>query len=166
MVTAAAITAEQLWTWLEEIPDPEIPVLSILDLGIVRRIEHDAAAGEWVITITPTYSGCPAMDVIARDIKASVAQHGAGECRIQTQLAPVWTTAWMTEKGRASLAKFGIAPPSQQLVQLGSPRPASLVCPQCGSNDVRLLSQHGSTACKALYKCNACLEPFDYFKHH
>lgn len=164
MVTASPKNAahppvEEVWQWLAEISDPEIPVLSIVDLGIVREVRWDHA-GELKITITPTYSGCPAMDAIAADIRKAAKEHGVEKMRLETRLAPAWTTDWMTEEAKEKLRSYGIAPP--QLVSIALP----VRCPHCGSQNTRLVSRFGSTACKALYKCLACLEPFDVFKRH
>ena len=147
----------EVWSWLEEIMDPEIPVLSICDLGIVRNVESDGA--ELVVTITPTYSGCPAMAVITDEIRAALQNRGITRFRIETQLSPAWTTDWLSEKGRERLREYGIAPP----------RPKSsgpIACPHCGSPSTRLVSQFGSTPCKAIYVCDSCREPFDHFKCH
>lgn len=159
----------QVWDWLEQVPDPEIPVISVVDLGIVRDVAWiDETC---VITITPTYSGCPAMTVIRDDIERVLAAQGVGHVRVQTRLAPAWTTDWMSARGKASLSGYGIAPPAQQVVDIsGISRKASpalvVACPHCGSRHTRLVSQFGSTACKALYRCGDCKEPFDYFKAH
>ena len=147
----------EVWSWLEEIMDPEIPVLSICDLGIVRNVQSDGA--ELVVTITPTYSGCPAMAVITDEIRAALQNRGITRFRIETQLSPAWTTDWLSEKGRERLREYGIAPP----------RPKSsgpIACPHCGSPSTRLVSQFGSTPCKAIYVCDSCREPFDHFKCH
>jgi ring-1,2-phenylacetyl-CoA epoxidase subunit PaaD len=159
----------QVWTWIEQVPDPEIPVISVVDLGIVRDVAWmDETC---VITITPTYSGCPAMTVIRDDIERVLAAQGVGQVRVQTRLAPAWTTDWMSARGKASLSGYGIAPPAQQVIDIsGISRKASpalvVACPHCGSRHTRLVSQFGSTACKALYRCGDCKEPFDYFKAH
>ena len=159
----------QVWTWLEQVPDPEIPVISVVDLGIVRDVAWvDEAC---VITITPTYSGCPAMTVIRDDIERVLAAQGIDRVSVQTRLAPAWTTDWMSARGKASLSGYGIAPPAQQVIDIsGISRKASpalvVACPHCGSRHTRLVSQFGSTACKALYRCGDCKEPFDYFKAH
>ncbi len=175
---------ELLWSWVAEVSDPEIPVLSITDLGIVRAIDwHDGACE---VTITPTYSGCPAMQVIEDNIKAALQQHGV-TAAVRTVLSPAWTTDWITASGRSKLQAYGIAPPAAMapaIVQPGTQsgtqvgtrsvnvsalfarRDESIACPQCGSVNTRLVSQFGSTACKALYRCADCLEPFDYFKPH
>jgi ring-1,2-phenylacetyl-CoA epoxidase subunit PaaD len=162
------LTAE-VWSWLRDIADPEIPVLSIVDLGIVRDVR---AEGDRVtVTITPTYSACPAMDLIADDIRASLKQHGVEDVHIATKLSPAWTTDWLSPAARERLREYGIAPP-QQLIKVDDVQPAStadalaVACPHCGSEATVLVSRYGSTLCKALYKCLACLEPFDAFKHH
>lgn len=156
---------EHLYQLLEQVPDPEVPVLSILDLGIVRdvRMENDIAE----ITITPTYSGCPAMDMITVNIKALLQENGI-ESKVNLVLSPAWTTDWMSEEGKRKLKEYGIAPPvaktTDKLSLFGESK--LVVCPICDSNDTQMISQFGSTACKSLYKCNDCLEAFDYFKCH
>jgi ring-1,2-phenylacetyl-CoA epoxidase subunit PaaD len=139
------------------VPDPEIPVMTIDDLGILRSVEEDGE--RVVVTITPTYSGCPAMDAIRTDIEIRLRDAGVGEVEVRTVLSPPWTTDWISEAGRRKLEQFGIAPPSPS--GLLQPR---VCCPRCRSFDVRELSRFGSTACKSLYVCNACREPFDRFK--
>ena len=176
----AGAHAEQIWTWLGEVPDPEIPVISIVDLGIVRDV-HLAADGACDITISPTYSGCPAMQVIADAITEALHAHGVADVRLHNQIAPAWTTNWMSEAGKAALRGYGIAPPTQQVIDIShlrsgaaaaisrraQPAPAPMVaCPHCGSSHTSITSQFGSTPCKALYKCLDCREPFDYFKCH
>lgn len=146
------------------IPDPEIPVINIQELGVLRQVMWDN--GRLNITITPTYSGCPAMHAIEKDIRDVLMQHCVTDFEIVTVLHPAWTTDWMTEEARAKLKAYGIAPPlyttaDKNLITL---RPKVIQCPRCGSAEVSLVSQFGSTACKALYKCIACMEPFDYFK--
>ena len=152
--------------------DPEVPVLTIEDLGVLRDLTIDAG-GAVEVTITPTYSGCPAMDAIRADIVVALAAHGYHDVAVRTELAPAWTTDWMSEDGRRKLREYGIAPPGPGgagparsgpvPITLGPLRPAA-ACPRCGSPDTRLLSRFSSTACKALRSCNACLEPFDHFK--
>jgi ring-1,2-phenylacetyl-CoA epoxidase subunit PaaD len=180
--TSEQPSLDEVWAWLDEIEDPEIPVISIVDLGIVRgvRCKNDAEGGEWVVTITPTYSGCPATHVIARSVIERLAQHGLTRVQLETRISPPWTTDWMSEEGKRKLRNYGIAPPlglaTQQSISiteigrgarpLAPAVPAGLQCPQCGSSEVSLTSQFGSTPCKALYRCNRCLEPFDYFKCH
>jgi ring-1,2-phenylacetyl-CoA epoxidase subunit PaaD len=146
---------ENIWRILETVTDPEVPVLTILDLGIVRNVEkHNDTI---VITITPTYTGCPAMDAIIMDIKLKLIENDFQNVKINSVLSPAWTTDWMTEAGKQKLKDYGIAPPSRNNI---------IHCPQCKSGDVKLISQFGSTACKSLYQCLTCLEPFDYFKCH
>jgi ring-1,2-phenylacetyl-CoA epoxidase subunit PaaD len=160
--------AQRGWDLLESIPDPEIPVVSIRELGILREInEHE---GQLEVVITPTYSGCPAMAQIEDDVRAALAAAGLSAV-VVTRLAPAWTTDWITEEARDKLRAFGIAPPhtlpSGNVVQFarGASRiPQAVRCPHCGSHDTTETSHFSSTACKALYKCLACLEPFDYFK--
>ncbi|MGI4762814.1 MAG: 1,2-phenylacetyl-CoA epoxidase subunit PaaD [Janthinobacterium lividum] len=167
MVTAAP-TETHIWDLLEEVTDPEVPVLSILDLGIVRHVE---VAGEHItVTITPTYSGCPAMNTIATDIRLRLLAEGYTKLTIHNQLSPAWTTDWMTPAGRAKLEEYGIAPPvdgtaSGHVLNLFG-QDTAVRCPLCKSTHTHLVSQFGSTACKALYQCDDCREPFDYFKCH
>lgn len=159
-------TIARTWTVLEQLTDPEIPVISLRELGILRAVRATEDGLE--VVITPTYSGCPAMGQIEDDVRATLAAAGI-EARVLTQLAPAWTTDWMTEEGKEKLRAYGIAPPqcgsSDTRVISFVPRTPELVpCPQCGSSNTRLVSQFGSTACKAQYKCLDCQEPFDYFK--
>jgi len=173
-MTASRITADQVRAWLGDVPDPEIPVISVVDLGIVRDVEV-AGDGACTVTITPTYSGCPAMEVIAEDIDKALRARGVDNLRIVTRLSPAWTTDWMSEAGKAALKGYGIAPPVQQVIDIsaltrGVKRHAIeqpvVACPHCSSTHTRLTSQFGSTPCKALYQCFDCREPFDYFKCH
>ena len=155
-----------IWNILQEVKDPEVPVLSILDLGIVRNIYLD---GETVvITITPTYSGCPAMDMISMDIRLKLLEKGYRHIRIEQQLSPAWTTDWMSEAGKEKLKVYGIAPPNpkQQFCSTEMFQEEAVQCPRCQSYHTERISQFGSTACKALYRCLDCQEPFDYFKCH
>ena len=153
--------------WLDEVKDPEVPVLSITDLGIVRSLDWEN--GKLVVSITPTYSGCPAMDVIAAGIKMLLAEKGIAATEIRTVLSPAWTTDWMTEKGKLALKVYGIAPPNP-VQQVCTPEAFVLeeqvACPRCGASATTQVSRFGSTACKALYQCDVCKEPFDYFKCH
>lgn len=159
-----SITEEQLWTWMEEVSDPEIPVLTVVDLGIVREIEVKGDAV--TVRITPTYSGCPAMNEIEQNIRQKLTQEGLENVKVETVLSPPWTTDWMTENGKKKLKEYGIAPPqgssADKSVLFGKPR--EIQCPHCGSKNTEMVSQFGSTACKSLYKCKDCQEPFDYFK--
>jgi ring-1,2-phenylacetyl-CoA epoxidase subunit PaaD len=144
------------------VPDPELPVITIADLGVLRDVSVDEA-GHIDVVITPTYSGCPAMDAIRADISDRLATHGWFDAEIRLELAPAWTTDWITPAGRDALREYGIAPPAR----LGSAPVAvtlSVRCPNCGSPDTREISRFGSTACKALWTCHACREPFDHLK--
>ena len=143
-------TLEQVWSWLGEVPDPEIPVVSVVDLGIVREVH----AGR--VVITPTYTGCPATQAIERDIRAALDSAGYRSTAVETCLSPPWTTDWISEAGRRKLQAYGIAPPTRSEVH----------CPQCGSTAVEEISRFGSTPCKALWRCRSCTEPFDLFKCH
>jgi len=153
----------ELFPILKSVPDPEIPVLSIIDLGIVRKAE--LKSDKALVDITPTYSGCPAMDVIGDDIEKALKENGY-DSKINLILAPAWTTDWMTDEGKTALKKYGIAPPtdsvSDKKALLGEER--IIECPHCGSRNTKLVSQFASTACKAMFKCDDCLETFDYFK--
>jgi ring-1,2-phenylacetyl-CoA epoxidase subunit PaaD len=158
---------DKVWKLLESVEDPEVPVLSILDLGIVRDVQIKDEQVE--ITITPTYTGCPAMDAISMDIKFMLISHGYKNVKVISVLSPAWTTDWMTESGRQKLKAYGIAPPNvqQQVCSSGSfGADEAIQCPQCNSYHTHLISRFGSTACKALYQCDDCKEPFDYFKCH
>ena len=176
MNMSAQASTEQVWHWLGQVSDPEIPVISVVDLGIVRAVAWHGDT--CVVTITPTYSGCPAMAVIAESLKAALHSHGVLNVRLVNQLSPAWTTDSMSEAGKLALKGYGIAPPAQQVIDISGlhagvkrgalPVLTALVvnCPNCGSAHTELTSQFGSTPCKALYKCLACREPFDYFKCH
>jgi ring-1,2-phenylacetyl-CoA epoxidase subunit PaaD len=153
------MTPTDVFRILEEVKDPEVPVLSVVDLGVIRDIREMDDQEGWVVTITPTYMGCPAMDMIAAEIRMTLIAHGAGSVRVERSLSPAWTTDWMTEGGRAKLKAYGIAPP-----QMKGRLPEPVTCPQCGSKHTRLVSAFGSTACKALFQCSDCSEPFDSFK--
>ena len=161
-------TAKEIWQLLEEVSDPEVPVLSILDLGIVRNVQvQDQAV---TVTITPTYSGCPAMNTIATDIRLRLLAEGITQLTIHNQLSPAWTTDWMSQAGRDKLEAYGIAPPvngtaTGHLLNLFG-QDTAVRCPLCKSEHTHLVSQFGSTACKAFYQCDDCHEPFDYFKCH
>jgi ring-1,2-phenylacetyl-CoA epoxidase subunit PaaD len=172
-MVAATVTNAQatgaVWNLLRAVADPEIPVISICDLGIVREVSADGDRAE--IVITPTYSGCPAMRVIENDIRDKLVAGGFKDVRIKTILSPAWTTDWMTDSGKAKLASYGIAPPTHKaakdgeaIVRFVNRLHGGPACPQCGSQDTERLSEFGSTACKALYRCLVCREPFDYFK--
>jgi ring-1,2-phenylacetyl-CoA epoxidase subunit PaaD len=156
-----AISKDEIYRVLQEVTDPEIPVISVVELGIIRDVQINE--NEHVdVFITPTYSGCPAMDVIPVLIKEAIIDAGYPNVTVHSTLAPAWTTEWITAEGRKKLKDFGIAPPDLQK----STAPAHVQCPQCGSTETELISFFGSTPCKAAYRCKACLEPFDYFKCH
>ena len=162
----------QVWDWLAEVPDPEIPVISLTDLGIIRDVawQDDVL----VVTVTPTYSGCPATSIINLDIETALRGHGIDKLRLERQLSPAWTTDWITEGGRDKLRAYGIAPPidgtaadgrlAGRIARLAGASNLTIACPRCGSAHTEKLSQFGSTPCKASYRCKDCLEPFDYFK--
>ena len=165
---SSQLLAKKIWQLLEEVSDPEVPVLSILDLGIVRDV---AVEDEHItVTITPTYSGCPAMSAIATDIRLRLLAEGYKRLTIVNQISPAWTTDWMSAAGRAKLEEYGIAPPvdgtaTGHVLNLFG-KDTAVRCPLCKSANTHLVSQFGSTACKALYQCDDCREPFDYFKCH
>ncbi len=144
----------EIWKWLDEVPDPEIPVISLIDLGIIRDVQWDGDTLQ--VIVTPTYSGCPATSVINLDIENALRAKGVEKIDLKRQLSPPWTTDWMTERGRKRLEDYGIAPPQPA----GGPEK----CPRCGATDLERISQFGSTPCKAQWRCRSCLEPFDYFK--
>lgn len=151
-MVAKSVSAAQVYEWLGKVPDPEIPVLSILDLGIVR----DVTVNETVtVTLTPTYSGCPATEAIESSVQAALNSHGVDDMMIRRILSPPWTTDWISDDGRQKLRQYGIAPPSKSL---------DVACPQCKSLHTEMVSEFGSTACKASFRCCDCLEPFEYFK--
>ncbi len=155
---------KRIWGILETVNDPEIPVLSVTDLGIVRNVKLNNEEIE--VIITPTYSGCPAMDVISMNIRMALMKEGFTSIKISQQLSPAWTTDWMTESGKEKLKSYGIAPPASKTFDKNYLENLVVECPLCHSKNTRLISQFGSTACKALYQCNNCKEPFDYFKCH
>jgi ring-1,2-phenylacetyl-CoA epoxidase subunit PaaD len=161
--TAAPLTSELAWQLAAAVPDPEIPVLTIEDLGILRSVDV-ADDGTVRVTITPTYSGCPAMDTIRSDVRDAFDRAGVGEVEVALVLSPAWTTDWMSDEGRRKLLEYGVAPPATRRPDGPVPLSLTLRCPQCGSPDTRELSRFGSTACKSLWVCNACSEPFDHFK--
>ena len=159
MIEEKMISIQEIWNILETVCDPEVPVLSILDLGIVRNVNIEN--NEIEVIITPTYTGCPAMDMIAMNIRLALIENGFKNIKITSVLSPAWTTDWMTENGKRKLQEYGIAPPkgnANSIVKDG------IECPQCHSTNTTIISEFGSTACKALFKCNDCKEPFDYFK--
>jgi ring-1,2-phenylacetyl-CoA epoxidase subunit PaaD len=145
---------KQIWDWLDGVPDPEIPVISLVDLGIIRGVEWQGDT--LTVTVTPTYSGCPATSIINMDIETALRAKGIDKLTLKRQLSPAWTTDWLSDKGRAALEEYGIAPPH--------PAGGPTRCPQCKGENLEKLSQFGSTPCKAQWRCRDCLEPFEYFK--
>ena len=160
-----ATTAARAWTILADVPDPEIPAVSVVDLGIVRDVEESTDGNGVTVTLTPTYSGCPATEVIERDVRAAL-EASYQTVEVKTQLSPAWTTDWLSDAAHEKLRGFGIAPPEGRttlpLLDVGAPT----ACPHCGSGDVEELAGFGSTPCKALWRCVSCREPFDYMKRH
>ena len=169
VATEARPTTDAIWAALAAIPDPEIPVISLVELGVVRDVAW--RDDQLVVTLTPTYSGCPATEVIAADVAAALAAAGIVGAQIETRLSPPWTTDWIAPAAKTRLAEYGIAPPGArgavQVIDIGGLRRREAVaCPRCGSTRTRELSRFGSTPCKAQHRCEDCLEPFDYFKPH
>jgi ring-1,2-phenylacetyl-CoA epoxidase subunit PaaD len=171
MTTATHPGTEEVWDWLGHVPDPEIPVISLTDLGVIRDVAWNGDT--LVVTVTPTYSGCPATAVIDLDIEKALRERGVGKLRLKRQIAPAWTTDWISAAGREKLRAYGIAPPIDGTAADGrllgrADRLAggnrAVACPRCGSVHTTRVSQFGSTPCKASWRCDDCLEPFDYFK--
>ena len=172
METATRPSIKDIWRWLGEVPDPEIPVVSVTDLGIVRDVGWDGDT--LVVTVTPTYSGCPATSVISLDIEQALNGKGIERVRLERRLSPAWTTDWISTEARQKLNAYGIAPPIDGIAadgrllkrseRLSGGSNLSVACPRCGSVRTEKISQFGSTPCKASYRCSDCLEPFDYFK--
>ncbi|MBL4667662.1 MAG: phenylacetate-CoA oxygenase subunit PaaJ [Flavobacteriales bacterium] len=165
MLNLKQYNKEAIWKFLSEVPDPEIPVISVVELGVVRKVK--VLTEKVIITITPTYTGCPAMKAFEDDIISKLNDKGIENVEIKTVYSPAWTTDWMSDEAREKLRKYGIAPPikgtEDKGVLFGSDSKI-VSCPRCKSKNTTLKSQFGSTACKALYQCKECLEPFDYFK--
>jgi ring-1,2-phenylacetyl-CoA epoxidase subunit PaaD len=161
-LVALAVSREQVMSWLSTVPDPEIPVLTITDLGIVRDVSVDEQV---IVDVSPTYSGCPATEVIEQSVIDTLQAHGVDEVVINRVLSPAWTTDWISAAGRDKLKEYGIAPPEQGASKRELLRGSrSIACPRCDSVNTQVVSEFGSTACKASYKCSDCLEPFEYFK--
>lgn len=160
-------TTADIRTVLAQVTDPEIPVLTVEDMGIIREVKiHDDQTVE--VVITPTYSGCPAMDMIEVNIKAALQEAGFDKVIVTTVLQPAWTTDWISKEGRRKLKEYGIAPPVEENPDKSAlfQEAPTVECPHCGSNNTKMISRFGSTPCKAQYQCKDCLEPFDYFKCH
>ena len=167
MVTANLSEADlrqRAWDAASRVVDPEIPVLTIADLGVLREVT--LRDGQVEVAITPTYSGCPAMNVIALEVELALEREGFQNAKVRTVLSPAWTTDWMSEDGRRKLREYGIAPPERASSRRALFGVQVVTCPQCGSENTELLSEFGSTSCKALWRCKSCREPFDYFKCH
>ena len=172
MSAATRPQIDEIWRWLSQVPDPEIPVISLTDLGIVRDVAWQDET--LVVTVTPTYSGCPATSIINLDIEQALRERGIESIRLERQLSPPWTSDWLTEEGREKLRAYGIAPPidgtaadgrlAGRIARLAGSSNLTIACPRCGSTHTEKISQFGSTPCKASYRCKDCLEPFDYFK--
>lgn len=160
LAAIAPAEVRTVWGLLSAIPDPEVPVLTITDLGMVRRVERHGDG--WVIGFTPTYSGCLATEHLLAEIRSVMTEHGYTPVHIVLQLDPAWTTDWMSPDARERLRQYGISPPQAHACHAGMP--SEVLCPRCGSTHTSLISEFGSTACKALYRCDSCREPFDYFK--
>ena len=164
------ISSEAAWDCLHAVPDPEIPVISVTDLGIVRALEIEGLHAK--VTVTPTYSGCPATEMIETSIREALANIGFQTVDVQMQLFPAWTTDWINDATKEKLREYGIAPPGEDAPNESNATGESVIsfvpykpaCPRCGSKNTNRLSRFGATACKALYRCDACLEPFEYFK--
>jgi len=158
--------ADRVWDALGRVPDPEVPAISIVELGIVRDVS--LSSGRLRVVVTPTYSGCPATEMISSMIREQLAGIGILDAELVTTLSPPWTTDWIAPEGKRKLTQFGIAPPHKvvDVTGLRRARKAPVACPRCGSTATSVLSQFGSTACKAQYRCDDCREPFDYFKPH
>ena len=180
MTSTDTISIQRIWSILETVVDPEVPVLTITDLGIVREVKiietaenpplaSGGGGAEVEVIITPTYTGCPAMDMITMNIRLALLEQGYNKVKISSVLSPAWTTDWMSEAGKEKLKAYGIAPPNPKQIVCDTKlfaQQEAIQCPHCDSYHTKLISQFGSTACKALYKCEDCKEPFDYFKCH
>lgn len=172
MEPALRPSLDEVWHWLAQVPDPEIPVISLTDLGIIRGVEW--RDDTLVVTVTPTYSGCPATTIINLDIETALTEKGLSKVRLERRLSPAWTTDWISAEGREKLKAYGIAPPidgtaadgilMKRIDRLSGRSNLTIACPRCGSVNTEKISQFGSTPCKASYRCTDCLEPFDYFK--
>jgi len=161
-LTTSDEMTQQVWAWLAEVPDPEIPVVSVIDLGMIRDVT--VADDSVVVSVSPTYSGCPATEVIEESIVGHLQAKGIGSVSVTRTLSPAWTTDWITATGREKLLAYGIAPPGSAASKRALLGKTAITCPRCRSDRTVLVSEFGSTACKASYKCEQCLEPFEYFK--
>lgn len=159
-----SVNTEKIYNWIADIPDPEIPVISIADLGMLRQVEFKE--GKYVVTITPTYTACPAMKMIEDEIIDTLHTHNIDNVKVDLVYNPAWTTDWITEAAKTKLRKYGISPPQHSSCSKVFVANKSIVCPRCESKETEVISKFGSTACKALYRCHSCKEPFEYFKCH
>lgn len=167
MKTTNTIDEADIYRWLAEVPDPEIPVINILELGVVREVSVSENQEAVQVKITPTYSGCPAMDIISMQIRMALLSRGVKNVQIDYQLSPAWTSDWIPESAKQKMLAYGIAPPTRKSRDsTGLFDEAPVPCPHCGSATTELLSQFSSTSCKAMYRCNSCQEPFEHFKCH
>jgi ring-1,2-phenylacetyl-CoA epoxidase subunit PaaD len=164
VVTSDSELRQRAWDVAAMVVDPEIPVLTIADLGVLRDVAVNDGLVE--VAITPTYSGCPAMNMIGLEIELALAREGIDQAKVRIVLSPAWTTDWMSDDGRRKLREYGIAPPQAASSRRALFGEQQVTCPQCGSDNTELLSEFGSTSCKALWRCKSCREPFDYFKCH
>ncbi|MGH6717254.1 MAG: 1,2-phenylacetyl-CoA epoxidase subunit PaaD [Bradyrhizobium sp.] len=166
MVTAETNTSlrQRAWDAAAGVVDPEIPVLTIADLGVLREVT--VSDGQVEVAITPTYSGCPAMNMIALEVELALEREGFRRPKVRTVLSPAWTTDWMSEEGRRKLKDYGVAPPERASSRRALFGASEVACPRCGSQDTERLAEFGSTSCKALWRCKSCRDPFDYFKCH
>lgn len=153
---------DRIWRWLAEVPDPEVPALSVVDLGMIRQVRVEGDRVE--VDVSPTYTGCPATEAIEHDILAKLRAEGIGAATVRRVLSPPWTTDWISEEGREKLRAYGIAPPARPGDKRGLLGKSAIRCPRCQATETTLVSEFGSTACKASYRCNQCREPFEYFK--
>lgn len=158
------LNTNQIYNWISDIPDPEIPVISIKDLGMLRTVEFEN--GQYVVTITPTYTACPAMKMIEDQIKERLHEHKVDNVKVNLTYTPAWTTDWLTEEAKLKMKNYGIAPPQHSSCSKLFSTSEVVVCPRCNSKHTEVISKFGSTACKALYKCSDCKEPFEFFKCH
>jgi ring-1,2-phenylacetyl-CoA epoxidase subunit PaaD len=164
MTLATTYSEQEIFNLLSQIPDPEIPVINIRELGVLRSVKTEN--GKVIVEMTPTYSGCPALDAIEHEIISQLHSHGVTNLQVKKILSPAWTTDWLTDEAKEKLRKFGIAPPEKSTSDFNAllGKKKNITCPHCGSENTEMISMFGSTACKAIYRCNNCTEPFDYFK--
>ncbi|RNI25527.1 1,2-phenylacetyl-CoA epoxidase subunit PaaD [Flexivirga caeni] len=169
VATLKGTDLQRVWAIASEVTDPELPMLTLADLGVLRNVEQDAV-GAIVVSITPTYTGCPAMAAMRDDLVRRLTEAGIAPVRVRVQLSPPWTSDWISDEGRKALRENGISPPGTSsrgpIALTLKPKRRAIQCPQCGSGDTEVTSEFGSTACKALYRCRACGEPFDHLKEH